>query len=140
MSLNYINSLCRMVMFWFLGKSRDPSVDQNQVQVHLIIDMVDNYHVNGRTITNREVRNMVMLDHKIKLSKMTISNYFKRCGLNYKRVNNKGRSVGAYCKDLLQTFLIELDKYHVIVGMEKSYIHCCRHSKGCPQGRRLGCF
>jgi hypothetical protein len=114
------------------GSKRGPKEEihrkLNQMQVQSIVDRVDNYHADGRTITNREIRNYLTLEHQITLSKMTISNYFKRLGLTWKRVSNKRRGMGAYQKDLLRQFMIDVDKVMnnddcIIVGTNESYIH-----------------
>jgi transposase len=114
------------------GSKRGPKEEihrkLNQVQVQSIVDRVDDYHADGRTITNREIRNYLTLEHQITLSKMTISNYFKRLGLTWKRVSNKRRGMGAYRKDLLRQFMIDVDKVIndencIIVGTDESYIH-----------------
>jgi hypothetical protein len=114
------------------GSKRGPKEEihrrLNPLQVQSMVDSVDDYHANGRTITNREIRDYLMLEHQITLSNMTISNYFERLGLTWKRVNNKRRGMGAYLKDLLRQFMIDIDKVMnnencIIVGTDESYIH-----------------
>jgi transposase len=102
-------------------------------QVQAIVDRVDDYHRDGRTITNREIKNYLKLVHEVTISKATISRYFHRIGLTYKRISNTKRRVGEYRQDLLRSFLIDLDAIVkkmkenncniVPVATDESYIH-----------------
>jgi transposase len=112
----------------------------NQQQGQSIVDVTDSYHIDGRTVTNRKIRNHIKLEYGIVLSKMTVSNYFKRLGLTWKKVTNKRRSVGEYRLDMLRSYIINyyaivtainndpVNCRYVIVATDKSYIyrlHCC---------------
>jgi hypothetical protein len=92
-------------------------------------------------VTNIGIRNYFTLKYDITLSKMAVSKNFKRLGLTWKKVTNKKRSVGEYCRDLLRTFIIEFDKVMtainrdlescavILVYTDESYIHRNRNSK-----------
>jgi hypothetical protein len=69
------------------------------------------------------------------------SNYVKRFGLTWNKVNNNKRQVGKYRKDFLDTLIVNFDKVMtpinqellfncvvVLLCMDKSYIHC-NHSR-----------
>jgi hypothetical protein len=62
----------------------------NQQQVQSIVDKVEEYHSNRKTIINRTIQNFVLLEYRI--------TYSKRLGLTWKKVMNKKRTVGEYCK------------------------------------------
>jgi hypothetical protein len=94
----------------------------NHQQIQSIVYQVDDYHANVQTITNREIRNYIKLEPNMTMGKMTISNYFKRLGLTWKKVNKSIRKVGEYRKDLLRTFIIEFIK--VMMAINQDPVNC----------------
>jgi hypothetical protein len=67
------------------GSKRGPKEEVhrqlNRVQVQSIVSRVDEYHGDGRKITNREIRKYLRLEHGVTTTKPTISSYFKWLGL-----------------------------------------------------------
>jgi transposase len=123
----------------FGKKRRGPKMEVHQklevIHTRAICDLADRYHGNGRTITNRIVRNYLAIKFNIKISRSAVSMYFGRLGLTWKKISNKKRNPGNYRVDLMRSFLIDYSKLYnefindpegcpfIFVYTDESYIH-----------------
>ena len=104
-------------------------VDTNMLES--LAKWVDEQHSKGTSITNERVRNW--LESKgVTISRRQAARYLDRMGLRWRKARPKKRAVSEYRLEVLEDFLVGLDKYVkladsgegiVFVFTDESYVH-----------------
>jgi hypothetical protein len=114
----------------------DHSSQQKVSIEHLkeMVKFIDQQHSEGRSVTNRKVRNWLLQDQGIEVSRRTIQRKLQDLGLSWSKVKPQMRTLGSFRLKAIREFLISLDKYvraiengnqdgMVFVFTDESYVH-----------------
>jgi transposase len=95
---------------------------------------IDEQHAEGRSVTNRKLRNWLRDEHGIDVSRRTVQRKLQALGLSWSKVKPQKRTLGSFRNKAIRDYLIEFSTYlqeiengnpndYVFVFEDESYVH-----------------
>jgi transposase len=113
------------------------STKQEKLSGEVLLEMakyIDQQHAEGRSVTNRKLRNWLRDEHGIDVSRRTVQRKLKALGLTWSKVKPSKRTLGSFRLKAIREYLIDFSNYvqeiengnpngYVFVSTDESYIH-----------------
>ena len=110
---------------------------QEKISSEVLLELtkyIDQQHAEGRSVTNRKLRNWLRDEHGTDVSRRTLQRKLKALGLSWSKVKPQKRTLSSFRLKAIRDYLIEFSNYvqemengnpndYVFVFQDESYIH-----------------